>query len=67
MQRYSSGFEHHRGYGVDGPFARLDCVEQDSFDSHWMRPTGKWRRLHAKLTLAEALRMIETDEMLHPH
>ena len=67
MQRYRSGFEHNRGHEFDVPFARLDCVGQDSFDIHWMRHTGKWWRLHANLTLAEALRMIETDEMLHPH
>jgi hypothetical protein len=39
---------------------------QDRFDIYWMRHTGKWWRLHAGVTFAEALRILETDSVLHP-
>jgi hypothetical protein len=38
----------------------------DRFDIHWMRHTGKWWRLYTGVTLAEALRTLETDGVLHP-
>jgi len=52
--------------GVDAPFARIDRMGQDRFDIYWMRHTGKWWRLHAGVTFAEALRILETDSVLHP-
>ena len=55
MQRYRSGMEHNRGEEFDAAFARIDRVGQDRFDVYWMRHTGKWWRLHAGVTLAEAL------------
>ena len=66
MQRYRSGMEHNRGEEFDAPFARIDRMGQDRFDIYWMRHTGKWWRLHAGVTLAEALRILETDSVLHP-
>jgi len=66
MQRYRSGMEHNRGEEFDAAFARIDRVGQDRFDVYWMRHTGRWWRLHAGLTLDEALHVIETDEALHP-
>jgi hypothetical protein len=38
----------------------------DRFDIYWMRHTGKWWCLHLGVTLAEALRILETDGVLHP-
>lgn len=67
MQRYRSGMEENRGEEFDAPFARLDWMGPDRFDIQWMRHTGKWWRLHAGVTLAEALRILETDGILHPH
>lgn len=67
MQRYRSGMEENRGEEFDSPFARLDRIGPDRFDVQWMRHTGKWWRLHAGVTLAEALRILETDGILHPH
>lgn len=58
--------EHNRGEEFDAAFARIDRVGQDRFDVYWMRHTGRWWRLHAGLTLDEALHVIETDEALHP-
>lgn len=66
MQRYRSGMEHNRGAEFDAPFARIDRMGRDRFDIYWMRHTGKWWRLHAGVTLAEALHILETDGLLHP-
>lgn len=66
IQRYRSGHEENRGEEFDAPFARLDRIGPDRFDIQWMRHTGKWWRLHANVTLAEALHLIETDGVLHP-
>jgi hypothetical protein len=66
MQRYRSGMEHNQGEEFDAPFARIDCVGPDRFDIYWMRHTGKWWRLHAGVTLAEALQILESDGLLHP-
>jgi len=66
IQRYRSGMEHNRGEEFDAPFARIDRMGRDSFDIYWMRHTGKWWRLHTGVTLVEALRILETDGILHP-
>ena len=67
MQRYRCGMPHNAGEEFDAPFARLDRVAPDHFDIHWMRHTGKWWRLHYGVTLAQAIHIIETDGVLHPH
>lgn len=67
MQRYRSGMAHNAGEEFDAPFARIDRMGPDSFDIHWMRHTGKWWPLYAGVTLAEALTLLETDAVLHPH
>lgn len=66
IQRYRSGWEDNRGEEFDAPFARIDRVGRDRFDIYWMRHTGKWWRVHVGVTLAKALRILETDEVLHP-
>ena len=66
MHRYRSGMEHNRGEEFDAPFAGIDRVERDRFDIYWMRHTGKWWKLYAGVTLAEALRILETDGALFP-
>ena len=50
----------------DAPFARTDRMGPDRFDIYWMRHTGRWWRLHLGVTLVEALRILETDGVLHP-
>ena len=56
-----------RDIGIEpAPFARIDRMERDSFDIYWMRHTGQWWRLYTGKTLTEALRIIETDNVLHP-
>ena len=67
VERYRSGMEHNLGEEFDAPFARIDRVGPDQFDIQWMRHTGKWWPLYSAVTLAEALRILETDGILHPH
>jgi hypothetical protein len=66
MQPYRSGMEHNRGEEFDAAFARIDRMGRDRFDIYWMRHTGKWWPVHTGVTLAEALRILETDELLYP-
>lgn len=70
ITRYRSGFAENRGEEFDAAFTRLDHREADlaevRFDVMWHRHTGQWFRLHAAATLQEALRLIETDGLLHP-
>jgi hypothetical protein len=66
MQRRRSGMEHNLGFEFDAPFARIDRMGPDRFDIHWMRHTGQWWRVHEGVTLAEALRLLVTDPVLHP-
>ncbi|WP_136619130.1 MULTISPECIES: hypothetical protein [Mesorhizobium] len=68
--RYRSGLPDDAGEEFDVPFARLDHVEEHRaetrFNAMWYRHTGTWWRLHAAVTLDEALRLIETDPRLQP-
>jgi len=66
MQRYRSGMADNLGEEFDAPFARIDRIGPDRFDIYWMRHTGKWWRLHSGVPLAEALRILEADGILHP-
>ena len=70
ITRYRSGFEDNLGEEFDAAFTRLDHVEEEiaeaRFDVMRHRHTGQWFRLHASVSLAEALRLIETDGLLHP-
>ncbi|HVC59145.1 MAG TPA: hypothetical protein VND19_02130 [Acetobacteraceae bacterium] len=44
----------------DAPFARLEYVSRDRFDLSYHRHTGEWLCLFERLTLTEALHMIES-------
>ncbi len=66
IQRYRSGFPETLGEEFDAPFTRLDWVSRDRFDIQWHRHTGAWFRLYRGRSLAEALKIIETDGHLHP-
>jgi hypothetical protein len=70
VTRYRSGFPDNLGREFDSPFARLDHVEEHlsgtHFDVMWFRHTGKWWCLYSSVTLEEALRLIEFDELLWP-
>jgi len=66
IQRYRSGFPENLGEEFDSAFTRLDWVSRDRFDILWHRHTGAWFRLYSGRSLAQALKIIETDGHLHP-
>jgi hypothetical protein len=69
--RFRSGFPDNTGEEFNSAFTRLDYVEGTPagprFDVMWLRHTGQWFRLHAGVTLEEALHLIDTDSRLHPY
>jgi len=69
--RYRSGWEDNAGEEFDSAWVRLDhdeeCLTETRFHIMWHRHTGQWFPYHASATLDEALAMIETDGILHPH
>jgi hypothetical protein len=71
ITRYRSGFPANLGEEFDSAFTRLDHVEEHlaetRFDVMWHRHNGQWWRLHASVTLEEALRLIATESLLQPH
>jgi len=70
ITRYRSGGPVNAGEEFDSAFTRLDHVEEHSdeprFHVMWHRHTGQWFRLHALVTLDEARRLIECEELLWP-
>ena len=66
IQRYRSGFPENRGEEFDAPFIRLDWGARDRFNIQWHRHTGTWFCLYRALSLAQALKTIEEDGLLHP-
>ncbi len=66
--RFRSGWPDNLGKEFDAGYARLDHVEESiqelRFDVMWHRHTGQWWRLHAALTLDEAL--AEVERMIPP-
>ena len=68
ITRCRSGYPENAGEEFDLAFARLDHVEESiaetRFDVMWPRHTGRWRRLHSRVTLEEALRLVETEPLL---
>jgi hypothetical protein len=50
----------------DAPFARLEYVGRDCFDLSYHRHTGEWLCLFQRISLAEALRLIEEHVHFHP-
>ena len=64
IQRYRSGFPENLGEEFDN---MEECLSATRFDVMWYRHTGRWWRLHSSVTLEEALRLIETEELLQPN
>lgn len=62
-----SGFADNRGEEFDAPFVRLDWIAPDHFNIQWHRHTGAWFCLYRGKTLAQALKLIETDGILQPN
>jgi hypothetical protein len=66
LQRFRSDDPEALEPEFDAPFARLEHVGRDCFDVSWHRHTGEWFCLYRAVSLAEALRLIESDGHLHP-
>jgi hypothetical protein len=66
IQRYRVGGGPTDGQEFDAPFARIDRMGRDRFAIYWMRHTGEWLPFEMGVTLVEALRSIETVELLQP-
>lgn len=70
IMRYRSGFSENAGEEFDSAFVRLDhveeCIAETRFHVMWHRHTGQWFRLHVSVTFDDALRLIESEELLQP-
>lgn len=66
LTRYRVGSGENAGNTFDAPFASLVRTGRDRFDLDWMRHTGQWWPLYEGKSLAQALRILETDELLFP-
>ena len=70
ITRYRSGWPENTGEEFDSAYARLDHdeegVDELRFHVMWYRHTGRWWCLRASVPFSEALRMIETEEVLAP-
>jgi len=42
-------------------------VAGDRFHLSYLRHTGQWHRLYCEVSLSQALSLIESDGLLHPH
>jgi hypothetical protein len=50
----------------EAPFARLEYVSRDRFDLSYHRHTGEWLCIFQRVSLTEALRLIESMPHFHP-
>jgi hypothetical protein len=50
----------------EAPFARLEYVSRDRFDLSYRRHTGEWLCIFQRVSLTEALRLIESMPHFHP-
>jgi len=66
LTRYRSDDPNSVQPEFDAPFARLDYVSRDLFDLLWHRHTGEWVRMFERVTLAEALHLIDTEAYFQP-
>jgi len=67
VQRYRSGTKRAEQFEFDAPFARIEHVGRNRFNVWWFRHTQKWWLLHRGVSLAEAIELMETNGVLHPH
>ncbi len=66
LTRYRSDDPRSTEPEFDAPFARVEYVSRDVFDLSWHRHTGEWVWMYQRLSLAEALRLIETEPYFMP-
>jgi hypothetical protein len=66
LTRYRSDSPTSLEREFDAPFARLEYVSRNLFDLSWHRHTGEWVAIFQRLSLAEALHLIETETFFQP-
>ena len=66
IQRFRNDREDALEPEFDSPFARLEYVSRDRFDLSYFRHTGKWWTVYRRVSLAEALSLLETEGIFHP-
>jgi hypothetical protein len=66
LTRYRSDDPRSDVPEFDAPFARLDYISRDLFDLSWHRHTGEWVCLFERVSLAEALHLIESESYFEP-
>lgn len=66
LTRYRSDDPRSYVPEFDAPFARLEYISRDRFDLSWHRHTGEWFCLFQRLSLAEALHLIEGEPYFVP-
>ncbi|WP_431858687.1 hypothetical protein [Azospirillum sp.] len=66
VQRYCSDRPDAIKPEFDAPFACIEWTAPGTFNVAWHRHTGEWRTLFTRVPLEEALRLIETEGLLHP-
>lgn len=61
ITRYRSDDPRSYEPEFEAPFARLEYVSRDCFDLSWHRHTGEWLCLYQRMSLTEALGVIESE------
>jgi hypothetical protein len=66
VQRFRSDRPDAITSEFDAPFARIEWVAPGLFDVSYHRHTGAWWRIFERVSLEEALHLIETETLLQP-
>jgi hypothetical protein len=66
IQRFRSDRSDAIALEFDAPFARIEWVAPGLFDVAYHRYTGEWRTIFERVSLKEALHLIETETLLQP-
>ena len=66
ITRYRSDDPNSYEPEFEAPFARLEYVCRDTFDLSYHRHTGEWLCIFQRVSLAEALELLETTPHFQP-
>jgi hypothetical protein len=66
VQRFRSDRPDAITSEFDAPFARIEWVAPGLFDLSYYRHTGEWQKIFERVSLNEALHLIETETFLQP-
>ena len=66
ITRYRSDDPNSYEPEFEAPFARLEYVCRDTFDLSYHRHTGEWLCIFQRVSLADALELLETTPHFQP-